>query len=77
MLLKRPCGLREKKSVTISPYFLAKMELRKSRTQAVRATRGPGRKGKIMQIKGKKQERFRPRSSRLQRSPLALALDLP
>ena len=41
------------------------MELRKSRTQAVRATRGPGRKGKIMQIKGKKQERFRPRSSRL------------
>ena len=73
---KKTLRSTRKKKVSISHYFLAKMELRKFRTRAVRATRGRWRKGKIMQIKGKKQERFRPRSSRLHRSPLTRALDL-
>ena len=73
---QKDLAVYKKKKVWVSHYFLAKMELRKFRTWAVRATGGRGRKGKFMQINGKKEERFSPRSSRLHRSPLTRAFDL-
>ena len=73
---KKTLRSTRKKKVWVSHYFLAKMELRKFRTWALRATRGRGRKGKIMWINGKKEEGFSSRSSRFHRSPLTRALDL-